>query len=202
MSDIYHKVVLIGDSAVGKTSITTQYIHGAAMSEYCPTVGIDFFVKDVLIDDTKVTFQIWDTAGQERFHSIIPSYIRNSTVAFLVFDITLRNSFESLQKWHQLVTNVADPGIIVVGNKVDLEEERQVLTAEGEKFAAQIGAEYIETSARSAINLNELFMKAAKTPLPEKEKQNDQENENPLVFTVNVGQESTRQQEQQSKCFC
>ena len=186
-----HKVVLIGDSAVGKTSIVGQYVYGSCSWEHRPTVGIDFLSKDCVVDDLNVRFQIWDTAGQERFHALIPSYIRNSTVAFLIFDLTSRVTFENLQKWHQAVTNVASPGMIVIGNKVDLESERQVDQTEAQRFAAQIGAEYIETSARTAVNIDELFKMAALMPVPEVAKRPEDTNDTPIVVTVDVGKRET-----------
>lgn len=192
-SDAYHKVILVGDSAVGKTSIVGQYVYGSCSWEHRPTVGIDYLSKDCVVDGVSIRFQIWDTAGQERFHSLIPSYIRNSTVAFLVFDITSRITFESLQKWHQSVSSVASPGVIVVGNKLDLESERQVDKEEAQRFAAQIGAEYVETSARTAMNVDELFRMAAMIPVPEQSRSTEDENVTPLVFTVDVGKKETPQ---------
>lgn len=164
--DPSHKVVLIGNTAVGKTSIINQFVYGTSSPEHQPTIGIDFFAKSVS-DGTKTTrMQIWDTAGQEKFHALIPSYIRNSTVAVMVFDITSTASFEDVKKWHKTVDDIANPALVVVGNKVDLESERTVTIEQAKEYAQTINASYIETSARTPINVTELFEMIAKIPIP------------------------------------
>ena len=163
---VTHKVIFVGDSAVGKTAIINQYIYGSACSEHQPTVGIDFFAKMIKNGNQSVRMQIWDTAGQEKFHSLIPSYVRNSTVAVFVYDITSRASFDNLDKWHKMVTDLADPALIVVGNKSDLESERAVSADDGRKFAEEHKAQFIETSARTKANVNELFTLVGQTPGP------------------------------------
>lgn len=171
MSDSRHQVIFLGDTAVGKTSIISQYIYNTSNPDHQPTIGVDFFSKNIDIPGSNpprtIRMQIWDTAGQERFHAIIPSYIRNSTVVVLVFDITSSNSFSDLVKWHQTVTNIADPNVsfIVAGNKVDLEDNRNVPTEKAESYANSIKAKYIETSARTPINIDELFLLIANCPI-------------------------------------
>ena len=177
---ISHKVVFIGNSAVGKTSIINQYMFNSASHEHQPTVGIDFFAKTLTHDNKQVRLQIWDTAGQEKFHSLIPSYIRDSTVAIYVFDITSRESFESLPRWHEMVTKIANPVLIIVGNKNDLDDKREIKLEELQKFAESISAKYIETSAQSATNIIELFNLVASIPppnIPEPEPQTKKSNE-------------------------
>ncbi|OHT16833.1 Ras family protein [Tritrichomonas foetus] len=138
-----------------------QCIYGSVSAEHQPTVGIDFFAKAYNIDNKVVRVQIWDTAGQEKFHSLIPSYIRPSTVTVLCYDITSRSSFEGLDRWFKMVTEIANPQFFVVGNKVDLEDQRVVSTEEGQKFAEAHQTQFIETSARTATNINELFDRIA-----------------------------------------
>ena len=157
-----HKIVFVGNSAVGKTSIINRYIYGSTNAEHQPTVGIDFFTKTLKTQEGSVRLQIWDTAGQEKFHSLIPSYIKSSTFAVFVFDITSKNSFDELENWYKMVTEHATPMMMFVGNKVDLEEQREVSTEEGKKFAEAHGGEYIETSSITPININELFDLIAK----------------------------------------
>lgn len=199
---ICHKAVLIGDSAVGKTSIVNQYIFNSCSPEHQATIGIDFFSKVLTEGNTTIRLQIWDTAGQEKFHSLIPSYIRNSTVAILVYDITMRSSFENLQKWHQTVITTSNPFCIVVGNKCDLEEERQISTDEGQKFAHQIKADFIETSARTPTNIQELFKKVASAPTaPDEEvKQSGNNEEQTIVVTVDVKNQA--QNDNRGGCSC
>lgn len=171
MNDSRHQVIFLGDTAVGKTSIISQYIYNTSNPDHQPTIGVDFFAKNIDIPDSNpprtVRMQIWDTAGQERFHAIIPSYIRSSTVVVLVFDITSLASFNSLSKWHQTVIDIADPKVsfIVVGNKVDLEDNREVTTEKAESYSSTIKAKYIETSARTPINIEDLFLLIAKCPI-------------------------------------
>ena len=166
---LQHKIVFIGNSAVGKTSIINQYTFGSSSEDHQPTVGIDFFAKAINVNGKQIRLQIWDTAGQEKFKSLIPSYVRSSTVAVFVFDITSRESFEELEKWYKMVIELASPSIIVVGNKSDLADERTVSTEEGQKYAESLSAQYIETSARTPSNIDELFMLAAQQKIPEPE---------------------------------
>ncbi|OHS96372.1 Ras family protein [Tritrichomonas foetus] len=204
MDTIIHKAVLIGDSAVGKTSIVNQYIFNSCSPEHQATIGINFFTKILTEGNTNIKLQIWDTAGQEKFHSLIPSYIRNSTVAILVYDITSRISFENLQKWHQIVINSSNPACIVVGNKLDLESERQIAYEEGQKFASQIKASFIETSARTPSNIQELFSQVAAIPIAaqneEVKKPGAKEEDQTIVVTIDVPNQN--QNENKKGCSC
>jgi Ras-related protein Rab-6A len=161
-----HKIVLLGDSSVGKTSIVNQYVFNSCSPSYQATIGVDFFSRDVAIGEGTVRLQIWDTAGQEKFRSLVPAYVRDSTVALLVYDIAARETFDALHTWYQMILNETNSSIIVIGNKIDLETERQVSREEGEKYAKQIGAEFIETSARTAVNITDMFLEAAALPIP------------------------------------
>jgi Ras-related protein Rab-6A len=196
---VSHKAVLVGDSAVGKTSILNQYLASSCSPDHQPTIGIDFFAKSFVDGDKTVRLQLWDTAGQEKFHALIPSYLRNSSIAILVYDVTRRPSFESLQKWHQTITNVASPSLIVVANKLDLETDRQVAAEEGQRFATQIGADFIETSARVPINITELFEKVIAVPMAPDEEPKRIEDDQTIVVTVDV---SRPNQPNPSGCTC
>jgi Ras-related protein Rab-6A len=187
---ISHKAIFVGDSAVGKTSILSQYFMNSCLSDHQPTIGIDYFTKVITDGDKTICLQIWDTAGQEKFRALIPSYIRNSSVAILVYDITHRLSFENLQKWHQTITNISNPVLIVVGNKVDLEGEREVSAEEGQKFARTIGSDFIETSVRIPGTLDQLFAKLIAIPIKnlDQYKKSDSNQEQTIVVTVDVAQ--------------
>lgn len=165
---INHKVVFIGNSAVGKTSIINQYMYDSTSAEHQPTVGIDFFAKTLNVDGKSVRMQIWDTAGQEKFNSLIPNYIRDSTVAVMVFDLSNRDSFDQLEKWHKMVSDIANPKLIIVGNKCDL-EKHEVSKEEAEKYAQEKNSQYIETSATAPTNINELFNMIAAIPVETEE---------------------------------
>jgi small GTP-binding protein len=159
-----HKVVFVGDSAVGKTAIIHQYIYGNAAAQHEPTIGIDFFAKTIKNPGQTLRLQIWDTAGQEKFHALIPSYIRNSTVVVLVYDINSQASFESLDRWYKMVLDLADPIVVVVGNKFDLQASRQVSAEDGRKFADDHNAQFFETSAITGDNITSVFEAIAKIP--------------------------------------
>ena len=132
-----YKLVFIGDQSVGKTSIISSFMYATFDAHYASTIGIDFVSKSVPVDDGTVRLQLWDTAGQERFRSLIPSYIRDSHVAVVVFDITNKASFESTTKWIADVRAQRgnDVVIVLVGNKTDLAASRQVTPSEIEACA-------------------------------------------------------------------
>lgn len=157
MTTINHKIVLVGDSSVGKTSIINQFIYESISDEHNATVGIDFFSKTLEIDGKTVKMQIWDTAGQEKFAALIPSYIRDSTVAVFVYDITNEDSFDHLERWTKLVSDIADPAFVFVGNKTDLAENRQIPIERLQNYAEEKKGKFIEASAKTAEHINDLF---------------------------------------------
>lgn len=147
-------------------------------AQYKATIGIDFMSKTMYLPDRTVRLQLWDTAGQERFRTLIPSYIRDSNVAVVVYDITNRQSFMDASKWIDDVK--AERGtqviIVLVGNKTDLGDKREVTAEEGEAKAKDMGAIFIETSAKAGHNVKNLFKKVA-TELPGLETGRQEENE-------------------------
>ncbi|KAJ3028803.1 UNVERIFIED_CONTAM: Ras- protein Rab6 [Siphonaria sp. JEL0065] len=157
------KLVFLGEQSVGKTSLITRFMYDTFDNTYQATIGIDFLSKTMYLEDRTVRLQLWDTAGQERFRSLIPSYIRDSSVAVVVFDITNRSSFQNTNKWIDDVR--AERGndviIVLVGNKTDLSDKRQVSTEEGEKKAKEANVLFIETSAKAGYNVKALFRKIA-----------------------------------------
>lgn len=160
--DIYDfilKVLLVGDSGVGKTNIVTKYIKNEFNENSKATVGVEFCFKKLTLDDKKVNVQIWDTAGQEKFRSITASFYKGAKGAFIVFDITNKDTFENIDKWVSNVTSQADKGaaIVLIGNKTDLEDEREVTVEEAQEKAKAFNMAYMETSAKSGHNLNEAF---------------------------------------------
>jgi Ras-related protein Rab-6A len=158
-----YKLVFLGDQAVGKTSIITRFMYDTFDTTYQATIGIDFLSKTMYLEDTTVRLQLWDTAGQERFRSLIPSYIRDSSVAIIVYDITNRQSFLNTSKWLDDVRTErgSDVIIMLVGNKTDLNERRQVSIEEGESKAREFSVMFIETSAKAGYNIKTLFTKVA-----------------------------------------
>ncbi|KAH6567769.1 hypothetical protein BASA62_005889 [Batrachochytrium salamandrivorans] len=157
------KLVFLGEQSVGKTSLITRFMYDTFDNTYQATIGIDFLSKTMYLEDRTTRLQLWDTAGQERFRSLIPSYIRDSSVAVVVYDITNRNSFVNTSKWVDDVRAERGNDVIVVlvGNKTDLSDERQVSTEEGEKKAKEFSVMFIETSAKAGYNVKALFKKIA-----------------------------------------
>lgn len=157
------KIVLLGDQSVGKTSLITRFMYDTFDNTYQATIGIDFLSKTMYLEDRTVRLQLWDTAGQERFRSLIPSYIRDSSVAIVVFDITNRASFQSTSKWIEDVRSERgnDVIIVLVGNKADLSDKRQVTLEEATTKATQLNIMFMETSAKAGHNVKTLFKKIA-----------------------------------------
>ncbi|KAK1786281.1 hypothetical protein P4O66_017988, partial [Electrophorus voltai] len=151
------KLVFLGEQSVGKTSLITRFMYDSFDNTYQATIGIDFLSKTMYLEDRTVRLQLWDTAGQERFRSLIPSYIRDSTVAVVVYDITNVNSFQLTSKWIDDVRTErgSDVIIMLVGNKTDLEEKRQITIEEGEQRAKELNVMFIETSAKTGSNVKQ-----------------------------------------------
>eukprot|EP00754_Rhynchopus_humris_P014105 Rhum_TRINITY_DN14369_c24_g1::Rhum_TRINITY_DN14369_c24_g1_i1::g.86855::m.86855/K07893/RAB6A; Ras-related protein Rab-6A len=158
-----YKLVVCGDTHVGKTSIITRFIYDTFDKQYQATIGIDFLCKTMYLEDRTVRLQVWDTAGQERFRSLIPAYIRGSSVAIVVYDICERQSFLSSEKWVEEVRAQRhdDVLIVLVGNKTDKGEARVIPLDEGEAKAKELNVMFIETSAKTGYNIKTLFRKVA-----------------------------------------
>ncbi|KAL1495030.1 hypothetical protein ABEB36_010516 [Hypothenemus hampei] len=154
-----YKLVFLGEQSVGKTSLITRFMYDSFDTYYQATIGIDFLSKTIYLQDKTVRLQLWDTAGQERFRSLIPSYIRDSQVAVVVYDVTNSNSFELTNKWIEDVRNERGHQVIIVlvGNKVDLENIREVPTEKAQSLAKELNILFIETSAKCGYNIKQLF---------------------------------------------
>jgi len=158
-----YKLVFLGDQSVGKTSIITRFMYDKFDNTYQATIGIDFLSKTMYLEDRTVRLQLWDTAGQERFRSLIPSYIRDSSVAVVVYDVSNRQSFLNTVRWIEEVRTErgSDVIIVLVGNKTDLVDKRQVSIEEGDAKARDFNVMFIETSAKAGFNIKALFRKIA-----------------------------------------
>ena len=126
-------------------------------NEYEASIGVDFFSKTIKYKGKTIKLQIWDSAGQEKFRSLIPNYIRGSSLVFIVYDITNRKSFENLQSWIDFVNNIENSNIVILANKIDLENQRQVQTEEGQKFCTEKNYDFFEVSAKEDNNLNNML---------------------------------------------
>ena len=173
------KYVIVGDASVGKSNLLLRYTHGEFREEYQLTIGVEFGSNNIVINNSIYRIQIWDTAGQENFRSITRSYYKNSACALIVYDITRRVSFESLSDWIEDCKNSSPKTVVMVlvGNKCDLAQNREVNEEEGREFAEKHGMLFFETSAKTGQNVEELFKQSA-TLIAKKIKENYYDLEN------------------------
>ncbi|XP_063704515.1 ras-related protein Rab-21 [Culicoides brevitarsis] len=158
------KVVLLGEGAVGKTSIVLRYIESKFNPKHITTLQASFLNKKINIDDNRVNLSIWDTAGQERFHALGPIYYRGSNGAILVYDITDEESFQKVKSWVKELKKMLGNEITlaIAGNKMDLAKDRQVSLETAEEYAKSVGAKHYETSAKLNEGIDDLFLALAK----------------------------------------
>lgn len=159
--DYVYKLSLIGDGAVGKTSMAQRYVHGVFKADYKATIGTFISKKECFFEklNTSVKFIIWDLAGQDQFQRLWPDYLTDTRAGIIIFDLTNKKSFENVKKWYNIITKVADPNVILilVGNKMDLQESREVSSEEGIELAKELKIYYMETSVKTNVNIDEAF---------------------------------------------
>ena len=162
--DYIFKVLLLGNSDVGKSSLLLRFVDKTWTDSFVPTIGVDFKVKTMNIGDKTVKMQIWDTAGQERFRNVVASYFRGSNGILLIYDVTNRDSFKNLDNWLEVIENNASDNVlkILIGNKVDLVDDIEIKKEEGQQFANRYNMQFIETSAKLDTNVSEAFETLAK----------------------------------------
>ncbi|ORY75989.1 small GTPase superfamily [Leucosporidium creatinivorum] len=167
------KVIILGDSGVGKTSLMNQYVNKRFSNQYKATIGADFLTKEVMVDDRLVTMQLWDTAGQERFQSLGVAFYRGADCCVLVYDVNSAKSFETLDSWRDEFLIQASPRdpenfpFVVIGNKIDMEEGKRMVSQKRAMTWCQSKGNipYFETSAKEAINVEQGFQAACKNAL-------------------------------------
>ena len=161
--DYLLKYIIIGDAAVGKSNLLLRYCHGQFKPEYQLTIGVEFGAKNIEISSKLFRIQIWDTAGQENFRSITRAYYKNSVCALVVYDISSRDSFNNVMSWIEDCKNQSPKTIfmVLVGNKCDLEDKRQVSYEEGKELADKNQLLFFESSAKDGINVDEIFLNSA-----------------------------------------
>uniref|UniRef100_A0A4W6EC09 Ras-related protein Rab-3 n=2 Tax=Lates calcarifer TaxID=8187 RepID=A0A4W6EC09_LATCA len=157
--DYMFKLLIIGNSSVGKTSFLFRYADDSFTSAFVSTVGIDFKVKTVFRNDKRIKLQIWDTAGQERYRTITTAYYRGAMGFLLMYDITNQDSFNAVQDWATQIKTYSwdNAQVILVGNKCDLEDDRLVPTEDGQRLAEELGFQFFEASAKDNINVKQVF---------------------------------------------
>ncbi|KAL6480652.1 hypothetical protein MHYP_G00116850 [Metynnis hypsauchen] len=158
------KVVVLGEGCVGKTSVILRYCENKFYSKHITTLQASFFTKKLNISGNRVTLSIWDTAGQERFHALGPIYYRESNGAILLYDITDEDSFQKVKLWVKELRRILgnDVCLCIVGNKTDLDKDRNVSAEEAERYAEAVGAQHHQTSAKLNTGINELFLSLCK----------------------------------------
>lgn len=192
--NIYVKVVIIGDSGVGKTSVAQRFVDDT-FYDYTPaSVGASYFIKHLEIEDKKVYFQIWDTAGQENFRALVPMFLRNAKIALLVYDITKMISFLNLEVWRSDLL-LAEPGVTVavIGNKSDLKDDRQVEVRKGQDYANKHGMLFTETSAKRGTNVEEIFFELGSQIMQQNIKEQN-------IKTVQLGLSGERERKLKDCC--
>ncbi|XP_067939250.1 ras-related protein Rab-10-like [Watersipora subatra] len=191
--DLLFKLLLIGDSGVGKTALLFRFSDDAFNTTFISTIGIDFKIKTVEMNGKKIKLQIWDTAGQERFHTITTSYYRGAMGIMLVYDVTNQRSFENISKWLHNIDEHANEDVekMLLGNKCDMEEKRQISTERAMMVAKQHTITFLETSAKTNVNVEEAFMKLAGTILEKMNKQSAKVNATGDRADVNLTSTST-----------
>jgi len=195
--DYLFKLLLIGDSGVGKTCLLFRFSDDAFNTTFISTIGIDFKIKTVEVDGKKIKLQIWDTAGQERFHTITTSYYRGAMGIMLVYDITQEKTFDNIAKWLRNIDEHASEGVerMILGNKCDMEDKRMVNKEKGEGIAREHGIKFYETSAKDNICVEEAFMKLTQDILRKHQAGATQEN-----TTTGVVIEKDNQSKSKASC--
>jgi len=158
------KYIIVGDTAVGKSCLLLQFTDKRFQPVHDLTIGVEFGSRTITIDDTQIKLQIWDTAGQEKFRSITRSYYRGAAGCLLVYDITRRETFEHLVSWLEDCRKYSNQNITImlIGNKCDMESKRAVSRQEGEDFARKNNLTFLETSAKTAENVEQSFLESAR----------------------------------------
>ncbi|XP_046837123.1 ras-related protein Rab-37-like isoform X3 [Vespa velutina] len=194
--DFAHKTILLGDSGVGKTSLLVQFDTGNFQpGNFAATVGIGFTNKIVTVDETRVKLQIWDTAGQERFRSVTHAYYRDAHALLLLYDVTNKTSFDNIRAWLSEIREHANEDVVIMllGNKSDCGQERMVKTEDGERLAQEYKVPFMETSAKTGLNVELAFLAVARELKARKSSDPDD-----TKFNV---QDYVRQQSKRSSCF-
>lgn len=206
------KLLLIGNSGVGKSCILMRYADNSFTENFFNTIGVDFKIKTISLHDQVIKMQIWDTAGQDRFRTLTSSYYRGAHGIIIVYDVTNRDSFDNVRIWMQEIEKFASENVnkLLVGNKSDLEEQREVTYDEGVELAKKFDIPFLEVSAKNALHVDDTFTTMAeeiqKRFLKEKSQKKDKKDfifggSTPTSLTLNTNnQEQKAVEEKKSGC--
>jgi small GTP-binding protein len=153
--EVSPKLIVVGEANVGKTSILEQWLHGTFTQETAPTIGAGLSTVPLMVDGNVQTFNIWDTAGTPQFRSVVPMYCRQAAIAVIVFDLTNPVTFDAVRTWHDFVRETADPVFLLVGNKLDLKDGREVEPEGAKELADNLQCQYVEMSACTREGIEE-----------------------------------------------
>ena len=214
--DLSFKLIVIGDSGVGKSSLTNNGIKNIFSESYNATVGFEFFTFNVKMNDKVVKLQIWDTCGQELYRSLITNFYRNTSLAIMVYAINSKESFDNIEMWLRELRTHSNPDakVFLIGNKVDLEKEREVPKDQGEQYYKTNNINFFtESSAKTGINAQNIFLKAAeilyddynryqekKKNEPENENENENEEENKNVVPTKLSPNNNNNNQKKKGC--
>jgi small GTP-binding protein len=179
--DLSFKLIVIGDSGVGKSCLTNNAVKNIFEEAYNATVGFEFFTFNVKMCEKVIKLQIWDTCGQELYRSLITNFYRNSSLAIMVYAINDKATFENIEMWLRELRTHSNPDakVFLIGNKVDLEKEREVTTEQGENYCKQNKIDlFMESSAKTGLNTQNIFLKAAELLFDNYNKYQNKKNEN------------------------
>ncbi|PAN27678.1 hypothetical protein GQ55_5G099400 [Panicum hallii var. hallii] len=199
--DYLIKLLLIGDSGVGKSCLLLRFSDGSFTTSFITTIGIDFKIRTVELDGKRVKLQIWDTAGQERFRTITTAYYRGAMGILLVYDVTDESSFNNIRNWIRNIEQHASDNVnkVLVGNKADMDEsKRAVPTAKGQALADEYGIKFFETSAKTNLNVEQVFFSIARD-IKQRLSETDSKPEDRLV-NIRKDQGAEASESQKSAC--
>ena len=151
-----HKIIFVGDAGVGKTTIISRIMDNPFNDAYEPSIGVDFMSKNITFRGTNIKLQMWDTAGQEKYKGLIPSYVRNSSIVFLIYNVSVKKSFDNIPNWISFIKSHESPTLVLCGNKIDL-EKREVTKEEGENLAKKEKIAFFEVSAKTGDGIKNMF---------------------------------------------
>lgn len=198
--DHLFKLLIIGDSGVGKSSLLIRFSDNTFSGSYITTIGVDFKIRTVVIGGERVKLQIWDTAGQERFRTITNTYYRGTHGVIVVYDVTNGESFANVKRWLQEIdSNCEVVNKVLVGNKNDDPQRKVVLTEDAQRFANQMGIQLFETSAKDNLNVEEMFLAITDRVLRHKKQTQRQQNEQEMS-DGKIRINNSRDQKKKKKC--